>query len=96
MQEAAVTIHLREVLVETGSNDREGRLVFSDNRLVGLLVQLSPDHGSAAGHWFLEARFGILNGDKTFADLEEAAHWIGTRTKGSPTMPTTRLPGVTT
>jgi hypothetical protein len=74
-----MTIRLQPVLVETGSNDCEGRLVYCDDRLLGVLVQLSADHGAAAGRWFLEAGFGIHDGNHTFADLQEASDWIEPR-----------------
>ena len=52
---------LRPVVVETGSADEEGRLVFAHDRLVAVLVRLSaaahPDP-ALRDRWFLEAGFG--------------------------------------
>ena len=52
---------LRPVLVETGSADEDGRLVFARDRLVAVLVRLSaaahPDSG-LRDKWFVEAGFG--------------------------------------
>lgn len=52
---------LRPVLVETGSADEDGCLVFAHDRLVAVLVRLSaaahPDE-ALRGRWFLEAGFG--------------------------------------
>ena len=67
--------------VATGSDDEAGQLVVVDGRLVAVLVQLSQDHEQLAGHWFLEAAFGVLDGPEhpTFADLEAAQAWIAER-----------------
>lgn len=74
-----MTISFRPVIV-AGESEREGagRLVFEDDRLVAVLVQLSAIQGEAAGRWFLEAGFGELQGPvfPTFADLDEACAWI--------------------
>ncbi|KQP31058.1 hypothetical protein ASF49_10765 [Methylobacterium sp. Leaf104] len=69
---------LQPVQVATGSSDRESRLVFEDGLLVAVLVQLSSEHDSEAGHWFLEAGFGRVDDPHApiFADLDEAQAWI--------------------
>lgn len=61
--------------------DAEGFLVFSDQGLVAVLVQLSDMHGEAAGQWFLEAGFGELDKHKhaVFRDLDTAQKWIASR-----------------
>lgn len=74
---------LQSVRVGTGS-DEEGLLVFdADQRLVAVLVQLSERHDGLglAGHWFLEAGFGPVDGCDypTFADLNQAQEWIERR-----------------
>ena len=71
-------LRLQPVQVGTGSNDIEGRLVFADDLLVAVLVQLSDDHEEQSGKWFFEAGFGNLNvaNPLTFADLDEARRWI--------------------
>lgn len=74
---------LQPVRVGTGS-DEEGLLVFdADQRLVAVLVRLSEHHGGLglAGHWFLEAGFGPVDGCDypTFADLDQAQEWIERR-----------------
>ena len=74
-------LHLQSVRVATGS-DEEGLLVFTDDqRLVAVLTHLSHQHGDVAGHWFLEAGFGGLDGPNhpTFADLDAAQDWIRQR-----------------
>lgn len=74
-----MTMKLEPVQIATGSNDRESRLVFEDGMLVAVLVQLSSEHYSEAGHWFLEAGFGRVENVHApiFADLDEAQAWIG-------------------
>ncbi|KQP85377.1 MULTISPECIES: hypothetical protein [unclassified Methylobacterium] len=73
-----MTLKLQPVQIATGSNDRESRLVFEDGLLVAVLVQLSSEHDSHAGHWFLEAGFGRVEDPHApiFADLREAQAWI--------------------
>ena len=76
-----MTLTLQPVRVATGF-DEEGMLVFDrERRLVAVLTNLSEQHDGMAGHWFLEAGFGKLDGTKnpTFADLDEARRWIGQR-----------------
>lgn len=73
-----MTMKLQPVQIATGSNDRESRLVFSDGILVAVLVQLSSEHDSEAGHWFLEVGFGRVEDPHApiFVDLDEAQAWI--------------------
>jgi len=69
-----MTLHLQPVRVATGSDDRDGQLVFVDGFLVVVLVQLSGQHGADAGMWFLEAGFGLtaVRSAPLFLDLEAA------------------------
>lgn len=63
--------------------DQDGRLVFVDDVLVAVLVRLSALHGEAAGSWFLEAQFGLADGEgeqPVFPDLEAAQAWVLQRT----------------
>ena len=59
-------------------HDDEGRLVFSDGRLLALLVKLSKMHGAEAGSWFLEFGFEELDHppQSVFPDLDAALHWM--------------------
>jgi hypothetical protein len=61
--------------------DEEGCLVFSDDRLVAVLVRLSDENEVAPGQWFYEAGFGACNGPEhpTFASLDEATDYIAKR-----------------
>jgi hypothetical protein len=57
-------------------------LVFTDEqRLVAVLTHLSDQYEGVAGHWYLEAGFGHLDGPDhpTFADLDAAQGWISKR-----------------
>ena len=59
----------------TDSEDREGRLVLVDGRLAALLVRLADQSHDPLlrGAWYLEAGFGVLDGEHgLFASLEEA------------------------
>ena len=74
-----MTLRLEPVQVATG-HDEDGMLVFAGDRLVAVLVQLSDAHEDlgVAGHWHLEAGFGLrLTGkEQPFPDLEAAQAWI--------------------
>jgi hypothetical protein len=76
-----VTFARQPVRVATGGLDEEGCLIFSDDRLVAVMVRLSDQHEEFAGEWFLEAGFGRLEGPQhpTFDDLEAAQTWIAAR-----------------
>ena len=70
--------------VQVGNgHDEEGRLVFAEGRLIGVLVQLSGLHEelSVAGQWFLKTGYGRhLSGEHpTFPDLSAAEEWIRPR-----------------
>ena len=69
---------LQPIDVDTGSDDREGRMALVDGRLVAVLVHLSASHETDSGMWFLEAGFGRLSGHSPapFADLDAAQAWI--------------------
>jgi hypothetical protein len=57
-----MSLTLQPVRVGTGS-DEEGMLVFDDDqRLVAVLTHLSDQCGDVSGHWYLEAKFGLLEG----------------------------------
>lgn len=73
-----MSLHLQPVRVDTGSSDEECELVFSNSRLVAVLVRLSDDHEDEAGMWFLEVGFGRVDhpDPPTFADLDAAQAWI--------------------
>ena len=71
-----MSITFQPVAVETDSQDHDGLLVFTDGKLVGLLVRLVDEaHDPATlGAWHLEAAFGrVERGRGTlFASLDEA------------------------
>jgi hypothetical protein len=76
-----MTLTLQAVRVGTGS-DEEGMLVFdADQRLVAVLTHLSDQYGAVSGHWYLEAKFGLLDGldHPTYADLDAAQESIRQR-----------------
>ena len=63
-----MSLELQPVLVDTGTKDEEGCLVFADGRLVAVLVRLSDQHDGVAGQWYHEHGFG--------PELEKPAHPI--------------------
>jgi len=71
-------LSLRDISIDTGSDDREGLLVLNDGSLVAVLVRLSATHGPDAGRWYLEAGFGrcATAALPTFPDLDDAQRWI--------------------
>ena len=68
---------LQPVRVATGPGDEEGCLVFTDGRLLAVLVRLSEGYDDLSGTWFLEHGFGTLDGPThpTFADIDAAQAW---------------------
>ena len=69
---------LQPIAVDTGSPDREGRLVLANGLLIAVLVRLDTlDHEVGSG-WFVEAAFGRLYGVSApiFDTLEEATRWL--------------------
>ena len=73
-----MSLHLQPVQVATNSSDNHGLLVFYNDSLVAVLVQLSDDHEDDAGKWFLEVSFGrlVTMDPPIFADLDDANIWI--------------------
>ena len=78
-----MTLHLEPARL--AGPDENGILVFSDARLLAVLVRLSDLHGEIAGQWFLEAGFGGLHPsrDGLFTDLAAAQEWIAQRVRGA-------------
>ena len=73
-----MTLTLQPARVGNGS-DEEGLLVFdADQRLVAVLTHLGDQYDSVSGHWYLEAKFGLLDGldHPTYADLDAAQEGI--------------------
>jgi hypothetical protein len=77
----------QDVRIATGSSDEHGVLFFANGHLVAIIVCLTePSHGSMAGRWFLEARFGILSyarAPETFCDIDAAEAWLTAHIKPS-------------
>jgi hypothetical protein len=78
-----MTITFQPVRVGTGA-DEEGSLVFSDGRLVAVLVRLSEANEIAPGQWFYETGFGPLDipENPIFRSLKEAEEYIMGRMSG--------------
>jgi hypothetical protein len=76
-----MSLTLQPVRVGNGS-DEEGMLVFDgDQRLVAVLTNLGDQYGEVSGLWYLEAKFGLLDGldHPTYADLDAAQESIRQR-----------------
>jgi hypothetical protein len=74
-----MTSTFQPVLVRTGSEDAEGRLLFIGDELVAVLVRLDDEiHGEDRGKWFVEVRFGHVKTPEPplFSDPQEAANWL--------------------
>lgn len=69
--------------------DRDGRLVFADDQLVAVIVQLEDGvHGSFRGYWNFEATFGPCDRGRWLAPVRDldavarlVAHRIGQRAR---------------
>ena len=74
---------LQPIAVDTGSPDREGRLVIANGLLVAVLVRLDAPEHEMPGFWFLEAALARLQGIRAppFATLEDATQWLRHRLK---------------
>ena len=72
-------ITLQATRVGTGTDDREGNLIFRDGELLAVVVRLEdPMHGDLAGKWHLEAGFGPCDGPgRLFENLDAAVDWVG-------------------
>jgi hypothetical protein len=56
-----MSLTLQPVRVCNGS-DEEGMLVFDgQQRLVAVLTHLGDQYGDVSGHWYWEAKFGLLD-----------------------------------
>ena len=76
-----MSLTLQPVRVGNGS-DEEGMLVFNgEQRLVAVLTHLGDQYDGVSGHWYLEAKFGLLDGldHPTYADLDAAQESIRQR-----------------
>ena len=67
---------LTPVEIETGSQDREGLLVFDGARLLSILVRLSEIHEERSGGWYLEYGLASKPRGLAFDDLDDALAWI--------------------
>jgi hypothetical protein len=73
-----MTLILQPIRVATGF-DEEGMMVLDEEqRLLAVLTQLSDQYDSLSGHWYLEAKFGVLEGlgQPTYPDLDAAQEGI--------------------
>ena len=76
-----MSLTLQPVRVGNGS-DEEGMLVFDEERrLVAVLTHLGDQYGEVSGHWYLEAKFDLLDGldHPTYAELAAAQESIRQR-----------------
>jgi len=73
-----MTLILRPIRVATGF-DEEGMLVLDEEqRLLAVLVRLSDSNEVAPGQWYVEAKFGVLEGldHPTYPHLDAAQEGI--------------------
>jgi hypothetical protein len=71
-------IAFQSILVDTSSDDEEGRMIMLGGRLVGVLVRLDGiEHAPLQGSWSLEAGFGPMDSlrPEPFKTLNEARAW---------------------
>lgn len=73
-------LRMQPIKVKTTSIDSQGMLIFENDLLVAVLVQLEASvHGERyAGKWNLEATFDQLPypPDKVFNSLDHAERWL--------------------
>jgi hypothetical protein len=76
-----MTLTLQPIRVATGF-DEDGMMVLDEEqRFVAVLVCLSEENELAPGHWYLEAKFGVLEGldHPTYPNLDAAQEAIARR-----------------
>ncbi|KLK93154.1 hypothetical protein AA309_10160 [Microvirga vignae] len=78
-----MTLTLQPVQVATGAEEEDMLLFDRDQRLLAVLVQLSPENEVAPGQWYLEVGFGRLSelSHPTFADLSAVEDWVNQRSR---------------
>ena len=72
-------ITFEPLAIDTSSADQDGRLVFADDILEAVIVQLGSKYSGIAkpGDWFLEAGFGACSGSgEIFRSLDEVRAWV--------------------
>jgi hypothetical protein len=72
---------LQPVRLKTGSDDRDGRLVFIDGELTAVIVLLAEEvHSQARGLWSMEADFRVhASQPPLFNSPYEAVSWLKSR-----------------
>jgi hypothetical protein len=73
-----MSLTFQPILVATGF-DEEGVLVLDEEqRLLAVLTHISDENEVAPGQWYLEAKFGVLEGldHPTYPDLDAAQEEI--------------------
>ncbi len=86
-------LNLQHVRVATHSADESGCLVFTEDRLVAVIVHLADAmHAELIGSWFLEAGFGpcAVSVPPTFETFDAAQAWIEAQLDADAAVPTSR------
>ena len=78
-----MSLTLQPVRVANGF-DEDRMLVFSDGRLMAVLVRLSDENEVAPGDWFLEAGFGRVDGVNTPPSQTWRRRGTGSRSASGP------------
>jgi hypothetical protein len=73
------TFTRQHVWLASGTEDRDGQLIYLDGELIAVLVRLDGwAHGSVRGKWLLKAGFGPFSdgGPSLFDNLDRVEHWV--------------------
>ena len=74
-----MAIDRQDISVDTQSEDEQGCLLFSEGKLVAVLVRLANHvHGADHGAWYLEAGFGrcATMMPPVFPTMDDAEAWV--------------------
>ncbi len=79
-----MTLTLQPIRVATGFDEDGVMVLDEEQRLLAVLVRLSDDNEVAPGQWYLEAKFGVLDGlgHPTYPDLDAAQEVIARHLAG--------------
>src|SRR4051812_30650380 len=80
-KEMTSAVKFTSVSLATRKGEEPARLVFADDRLVAIIVPISPeDNEGASEGWYLEVAFGRCEGDGVlFASLPAVEAWVQER-----------------
>jgi hypothetical protein len=77
-----MALSFEPIKLDGNYGDDEAALVMRSGRLLAVVSRLGPEHGEAAGSWFVEKAFGIASDcpHEPFADKAAMEAWLVSQT----------------